>query len=156
MARPSRPWFRASKGTWYCTVDGKKVSLGVRGEENKAEASRAWHRLMAGADPTADKPEEKPKAKALPPAKPEEGPTVGEVIEQFLADCEGRIKAKTVRWYRGFLEPFRDEHGKGQASALTPVQVEAYSRQQGWADASRAGFLGTLVPSAGLNCFPWR
>src|SRR5262249_16151522 len=32
MARPTKPWFRASKNGWYVTVDGRKVSLGVRGE----------------------------------------------------------------------------------------------------------------------------
>ena len=25
------PWYRASKGTWYATADGKSVSLGVKG-----------------------------------------------------------------------------------------------------------------------------
>jgi integrase len=150
MGRPSKPWFRASKGTWYCTVEGKKVSLGVRGKENHAKAIRAWHRLMAEASPEegGQAPEATPEAEPI--ARPEAEPTVGEVINAFLADCEGRIKSKTVRWYRGFLEPFAARHGEGKASALTPVQAEAYSRQQGWADASQCGFLGTLV-----SAFRW-
>jgi len=48
MARPSSPWFRKIKNTWYCTLDGKKVSLKVRGEGNEREAIKAWHRLFAG------------------------------------------------------------------------------------------------------------
>src|SRR5262245_55077273 len=47
MARPSKPWFRAIKNTWYCTIEGRKVSLGVRGKENARAAKDAWHRLMA-------------------------------------------------------------------------------------------------------------
>ncbi len=43
MPRPSKPWFRASKQTWYVTIEGKKVSLGVRGRENARAAKDAWH-----------------------------------------------------------------------------------------------------------------
>jgi integrase len=136
MARPSKHWFRGSKGTWYCTVDGKKVSLGVQGEENKAEAMKAWHQLMANG---------RPQPEPQPEPEPVKAVSVGDVLTAFLTDCEGRLKAKTVCWYRGFLEPFRATHGKEPAAALTPVQAEAYSRKEEWADASRAGFLGTLV-----------
>ena len=41
------PWYRVSKGTWYATVNGKSLSLGVRGEGNRKEAQEAWHKLMA-------------------------------------------------------------------------------------------------------------
>ena len=44
------PWFRESKNTWYVTVNGQSVSLRVRGFLSKAEAWKAWHRLMAGGD----------------------------------------------------------------------------------------------------------
>ena len=48
MARSNEgPWYRASKDTWYLTVNGKCVSLKVRGEKNKPEATDAWHRLMS-------------------------------------------------------------------------------------------------------------
>ena len=45
MARPSKPWFRASMGTWYVKIGGKQHSLGVRGRENRSAAVAAWHRL---------------------------------------------------------------------------------------------------------------
>jgi integrase len=35
MARPQKPWFRTGKDTWYATVHGKKVSLGVKDKENE-------------------------------------------------------------------------------------------------------------------------
>jgi integrase len=130
MARPNKPWFRASKGTWYATVDGRKVSLGVQGEENFKAAHEAWHRLMAGIK------EQK--------ARPKSEPTVGEVIRQFLADCEGRMKPKTLRGYRDFLTPFVESNGRLVTSELTPPLVEAYSRRPQWSPASRAGFLGTI------------
>src|SRR5262249_2518582 len=105
MARPSKPWFRASKNTWYVTVEGEKVSLGVRGPENKAEAITAWHRLMADDRP---KPEEKAKA-----------PAVAALTKGFLDDCEGRLKPSTIQGYRHFLTPFSDQHGSLRADKVT-------------------------------------
>jgi integrase len=131
MARPSKPWFRASKGTWYCTLDGKKVSLGVHGRANRKEAEEAWHRLMAGVT------EERPSPKA--------GPTVADIIDQFLADCQDRLKSKTVQGYRDFLKPFVKQHGTLKPSDLTPTLAEAYSRRPAWSGSTRHDFLGTLA-----------
>jgi hypothetical protein len=75
MARPSKPWFGESKGTWYCTVDGKKVSLGVQGRENKKEAEQAWHRLLAGVT------EERTTPKDDGPAVTKERLTVADVLQ---------------------------------------------------------------------------
>jgi hypothetical protein len=139
MARPSKPWFRESKGTWYCTLHGRMVSLGVQGRENKKEAERAWHRLLAGVT------EERTTPKDDGPAVTKEGPTVAEVIKAFLDDIEGRGKPNTVRVYRYFLRPFRKRHGRVKASDLTPVLAEGYARKKGWSDSTRNAFLGALV-----------
>src|SRR5262245_38361760 len=111
MARPSKPWFRASKNTWYCTIEGRKVSRGVRGKENARAAKAAWHRLMA--QPREEQVEQ-------------ESGTVGSIITRFLADCLGRVKPRTLAWYEGFLTPFSEEHGHLKARALTPPLAEAY------------------------------
>jgi len=85
------PWYRASKGTWYATVEGgRKVSLGVKGEAKEAEAIKAWHRLMS--DPP------KPKPIVL---------TVQAVVDAFLADASSRLKAPTFELYRQDLEAGR-------------------------------------------------
>jgi integrase len=131
MARPSKPWYRAGKGTWYCTIDGKKTSLGVQGRENKRAAEEAWHRLMAGI--TAEK------------TKPKAEPNVREIIGAFLADCEGRVKPKTLYDYRTFLDPFSERHGGLVPTELTPTLAEAYSRKPGWSDTTRHDFLGVLA-----------
>jgi hypothetical protein len=133
MARPSKPWFRASKNTWYITLDGKKVSLGVQGEENKAAALKAWHNLMANGKPT---PEPKVEAKAEI--------TVAELLTAFLADAEGRLKPGTVQVYKGWLRPFSEQHGNVKADTLTPALAEAYSRKPRWTQSSRHSFLASL------------
>jgi integrase len=136
MAKQSRPWYRASKATWYITVEGKKVSLGVRGQESEAEAIAAWHRLMANGEGQK--------------AKQPEVVTVGEVIVAFLGDAGGRVKAKTIEWYAEFLNPFATRFGNGRASALTAHQAENYARKPTWSDSTRHDFLGVLV-----SVFKW-
>jgi integrase len=131
MAKPSKPWFRASKGSWYATVGGRKLSLGVRGRENAKAAKEAWHRLMANGPKATQKP------------KPE--PTVAEVIDAYLSDAESRVKPETLRGYRKFLRPFSAEHGQLPASALTPTICESWSRQPQWSADTRNDILGTLV-----------
>lgn len=137
MAKPSKPWFRESKQTWYCTLDGRKCSLGVKGRENEAEAVKSWHKVMSGLQ----------EAKAKP--KPE--PSVAEVLTAFLADVEGRgVKPNTIRAYRYFLLPFSEKHGKVKASALTTTVAERYARKPEWSDTSRNDFLGAIA-----TAFKW-
>jgi len=93
------PWYRASKGTWYATVEGgRKVSLGVKGEAKEAEAIKAWHRLMS--DPPKPKPIAEPKPKPIVL-------TVQAVVDAFLADASSRLKAPTFELYRQDLEAGR-------------------------------------------------
>jgi integrase len=131
MAMPSKPWYRASKGTWYCTINGKKVSLRVRGRKNSKAAREAWHRLMAQGRQEAP--------------RPSPSPTVSEVISLYLADCEGRLKPKTVYDYKSFLDPFSQQHGGVVVTDLTPTLAESYARKPHWSDTTRHDFLGTLA-----------
>jgi integrase len=135
MARPSKPWFRASKDAWYITIDGKMVPLAVKGERNVKAAELAWHKLLAQAGTP------KPDAPPL---------TVAEAVEAFLTDAESRVKPTTMDTYRMFLLPFVNVHGKRLATALTPTVAEAYSRKPSWSADTRASFLGVLV-----NAFRW-
>src|SRR4051794_30347751 len=120
MARPSKPWFRESKGTWYATVGGKMTSLGVRGRENSKEAHDAWHRLMANGSP-------QPPQDIQPKSEPKVEPTVAVVLDSFLADADGRVKRNTLRVYRYFFKVFRGtEYVQLKASELTPTQCEGF------------------------------
>jgi integrase len=130
MAMPSKPWYRASKGTWYCTVNGKKVSLRVRGRKNSKAAREAWHQLMA--EGKQDAP------------RPPRNPTVSEVLSLYLADCGGRLKPKTLYDYKWFLDPFSQQHGGIEVADLTPTLAESYARKPQWSDTTRHDFLGTL------------
>src|SRR5271157_3281906 len=146
MARQSKPWFRVSKNTWYITLNGRKLSLGVRGEENHKQAFTAWHRLM-GELPleTPQKPRQTP---STPPAEPQaevKPASVQDVITAFLADAEGRMTPGCLRNYRISLLPFADRHGTRDAESLTVSEAEAYARKPEWSASYRNGMLGSLV-----------
>src|SRR5262249_14231060 len=136
MARPSKPWYRASKDSWYVTVNGKKLSLGVRGQENMLAAITAWDRLMAGLDPRSRGEEANGKTEREK-KESDGGPTVRDVFTGFLADCQGRVKTNTLRGYRDFLDPFQLAHGKKLAKDLTPTVAEGYSRKSEWSPSTR-------------------
>jgi integrase len=134
MPMRARAWFRTSKNAWYATVDGRKVALGVKGRENKAEARKAWHRLMA------DGPKPKPQPKTEPKAA-----TLRAVIDGFLADAEARVSAECLRNYRKHLLPFKAKHGHRPAVSLTVAEAESYARRPEWSPSYRNGILGSLV-----------
>lgn len=127
--RTAHPWFRDSKNTWYATIDGKKISLKVKGKGNEAEAWKAYHNLL-------DNGSQEAKPKAL---------TVAEVITAFLADAERRVKPITFAFYRRFLDPFAKSHGKGKIVALTLTQAEQWARKPTWSNSTRHDALGTLA-----------
>lgn len=144
MAKASRAWFRKSKNAWYCTVEGRKVSLGVKGEENEKEAVKAWHRIMAGLESPTLTPEPIQTPQVAPMVKAN-GVSVQSVITAFLEDAQDRMKPNTWRTYRLFLLPFADAHD-GRACDLTPCLCEAYARRKTeWSDSTRNGFLGALA-----------
>ncbi|WP_439625117.1 hypothetical protein [Gemmata sp.] len=46
------PWYRASKDAWYAWRDGRQISLGVKGKDNRPSALQAFYRLMSAESPT--------------------------------------------------------------------------------------------------------
>ena len=46
--RQPKPWYRPEKDCWYARVNGRRVSLGVRGKKNATQAYDAWHKVIAG------------------------------------------------------------------------------------------------------------
>jgi len=134
MARTARPWYRSSANAWYVTVNGRKVSLGIRGRENEAAAWVAWQRLTHTPPPPPVTP------------KPATQVRVAGVVAAFLADAAGRVEADTLKLYRGLLLPFSERHGETAARDLAPTTAEAYSRQQPrWNDSTRSAFLAVLA-----------
>lgn len=138
-AQVQGPWYRASKGTWYATVEGRKVSLGVKGPESRKEAVTAWHRLMA--DPPKPKPKPEPKSKPT---------TVRQVADAFLADVRLRLKPATVGRYEYDLEAFCRKLGNLPAGKL------AHQAVAGWlSEMNGSGTYKAIALRSVSACLGW-
>lgn len=129
MARTSEgPWYRAAKDRWFVWHDGRQVNLRVAGEANRADAIRAWHRLMGGDLPA------KPVRSAKPGAKPEHQPspgkqaatTVRELADLFLADARTRLKDRTVGQYAADLDLLTAKLGSKPAASVGPADLSRW------------------------------
>lgn len=130
MARPAHPWFYEAKNTWYVWLEDKKVSLGVKGKENKAEAIQAWHKLIAHGKP-------EPKTESI---------TLADLVKAFLADAESRLKPMTAKVYGFLLNPFAltKRYGTIRADKLSIALVEAYTKAKTWSQSTKHDFLAAL------------
>ena len=145
MARPGEgAWYRSGKDVWCATVDGKSVSLGVKGKQNRKAAQDAWHRLMA--NPTAVAPPSVP-AVAQPPKA---DATAAAVVDGFLADAKVRVKANTLAAYTGLLAPVREHFGTTPAATLTPTAVIRFTQRDGWGASHRHNLIGAVA-----TAFKW-
>jgi len=141
MPRIAKPWYRSAQGTWYATINGRKVNLGVRGEENEAAALSAWRLLRNDCNTPIV-----PRLYIAPAqATASQVVSVGDVIRDFLCDAAGRVAPDTLELYRTFLTPFAKQYGRQAAASLTCPVAEAYSRRATWNDSTRSAFLAVLA-----------
>jgi len=144
MARDSEgPWFRTSKNTWYITLNGRSVSLGVRGKANSKFASDAWHALMASGKSESRKPQ----ASAAIIA---DSMKVQELSDLFLADIASRLKPLTVGQYRIDLELFLTRFKNTPANSLPTVEVSRWLHGMKVGDTTKSIRLRSISA-----CFGW-
>lgn len=136
-------WYRRGKNVWCATVDGKTVSLGVKGEGNLAAAQEAWHRLMANLPPSTQ-PMTLVISPAAVPAPVTAPATVAEVVDGFLADVVVRVKANTLATYTGLLTPFKEQFAATPAPGVTPTAVIRFSQRPGWGSSHRHNLIGAI------------
>jgi len=133
------PWFRVSKGTWYCTLEGRMVSLKVTGERNRSDALTAWHRLMAGL--SEGQPNRQPEPIQTAPNK---ALSVKQLADAFLEDASARMGKACKRNYTLFLNALTVKHGSKNASAITDADIAVASNPK-WSQTYKAGFIGCIL-----------
>jgi integrase len=132
MARTPEPWYWVDRDAWYVTVDGKRHQL-AKGKANKAEARRAFHRLMAEGAPKVGRPDL----------------TVELAADLFLEHSRREHTPGTFEQHRIKLQSLCDSCGKVKASDLRPSHVSKWLVEKGWADATRRGAITSV--KAALN-----
>ena len=118
--RNGSPFFRVAKGSWYCWIDGKQTSIGVRGERSEREAVKAWRLRIASPTQTPTQTPTKPTTQTPIPTP---AFTLAAMADAFLTDAETRLKASTVRRYRDDLRVLARSFGTADATSITHQQL---------------------------------
>jgi integrase len=130
MARPSKPWFREHDGWWYVTINGEQRKL-ARGEENRDEALKEFHRLLGTDEPA--------------PARI----SVAKCFDLFLDRC--KRETESFDWYKFLLEPAARSFGRLPVHKLKVHHVSHYLDKKGYGDTSKSKVIGA-VKSALNHC----
>ena len=120
MRKFANPWFRASRGVWYVTLDGKQLNLG----SDRSAAFEEYARLIA-----------QPKLSRQAPAR-----SLPAVIDAFLCWLKPRRSAATFEWYRYRLERLARRYPTVLASQLTTAMVEDWVDEYSLSVTSRRNY----------------
>jgi integrase len=153
MGRIAHPWFRSVKNGWYVMYKGRMMSLGVKGQNNKAEAYRAWAVLLANGSVRAEHAQVAADEPVLVANRDEEQ-TVAGVIDGYLAHAAKTLHPRTVKDHRRFLLPFQTKHGPATARTVTPAFLEAYASRPTWGNTTRNLCLSSLATAFKWSGFP--
>lgn len=126
MGRPSRPYYWAARDGWYATIAGTRHRLAA-GKGAKAEATRAFHRLMAADGPG-----------------PRRDLAVAELFDLFLGHVAAHSSRGNFLQYRGKLQSFADVHGTRPVSGLRPSHMLAWLARSGWGAWTRRGAIAMV------------
>jgi integrase len=129
MARRPKPWYRRDKNSWYTTMRGKQIPLGVRDPADEAGAWAALEKLIEGTV-----------SRALAGAKGREG-TVSELIPAFLESKRPVVAARTLAGYGKFLEWLTRSFGDALPLSLDLAAVQVTALREKWSDSHRANVL---------------
>ncbi|WP_437207149.1 tyrosine-type recombinase/integrase [Planctomicrobium sp. SH664] len=130
MPKFAKPWFRASRGVWYVTLDGKQVNLGP----DQAVAFDEYARLIS-----------QPKEVRQAPAH-----SLPAVIDAFLGWLKPRRASDTFEWYRYRLERLARRYPTIGASQLTTAMVEDWVDEYSLSVTSRRNYF-----RAAKKCLKW-
>lgn len=101
MPRQPKPFFRKQTQSWYCSINGRQISLG----KSREAAFEKFHELMANRDQVKS-----------------ELTTVYEISQTYLDWCQANRKPATYQLHFHYLKSFIDSIGK----RLRPSQLRVH------------------------------
>ena len=122
MARRPEPRWYPSRGGWYVCLGGKQHRLAV-GKDAKAEAWKAYHRLML---------------EGPGPAKGDRI-TVAVLCDLLLDWTKVHREPLTYDFYRRHLQSFTDAYGSMKADEVTPGHITRWLAKSGWGSSTQHG-----------------
>jgi integrase len=135
MPRTSKPWYRASSGTWVSRVNGRLRTL-AHGRAGKAEAGRRLRDILTHVDSVGEQVDEL---------------SVGELAAKYLAWSASNVRPNTLANVRWYLERFVGWKGREHpASAITVMDVLGWAGSKPWGVNTRYTGIGIVKA-----CWAW-
>lgn len=113
-----KPWYRATRGLWYVTLDGQQINLG----SDKDAAFERYHQLMG-----------------MPAEQRLVGTSVAEILDAFLEWCKSNRAAGTYEWYLNRCQKFVNFIPRGlQVEQLKPYHLQRWiDSYKDWASGNK-------------------
>jgi integrase len=124
MGRTPKPWYRAARDAWYVELGGVQHTL-ARGRASKAEALKAFHRLMA----LEGRAEVNPRL------------TLAEAADLYLDHSQAVHKASTYAANRHRLQAVCDQFGACPVADLKPSRIERWLAGLSCSTATKRAFV---------------
>jgi site-specific recombinase XerD len=128
MGRHAKPGYYPSRNAWFINLGGRQIRLAV-GKDGKAEAWKAYHRLML----------ESPGKSA---AKVDL--TFEVLADMLLEEVKTSRAPLTFEWYRRHLQAAVLAFGSTRAAELEPRQVTRWLAGKSWGTSTRHGALTAI------------
>jgi integrase len=113
-----KPWYRATRGVWYVTLEGQQINLGP----DKEAAFEHYHQLMM-----------------TPADQRLLGETLAEILDAFLEWCKANRAIRTYEWYLNRCQQFLNFLPKGiEIAQLKPYHLQRWiDSYKGWAPGNK-------------------
>jgi len=131
MAEPPKPFFKASRGTWYLEINRRQINLGP----DEHEAWKKYFQIMA------DPPKAKPKFRKAPTG------SVVEILDKFLTWCKDNRAQETYEWYQWRLQSFARHIGtKLRADQLKHFHIDEWLQAHPeWVSGTKHGMARSVM-----------
>ena len=117
MPRQSKPFFREQTKSWYCSINGKQISLG----KSKTEAFQKFYDLMGRKDELRS-----------------DSSTVYELTQSYLDWCQKNRKPGTYNYHLLYLKSLIESTGKRlRVSELRKHHITKWLEDKPWASTSQ-------------------
>lgn len=141
MPRKGAPWFRKTRGRWFCTIGGRQHPLTTT-DPNDLAAAVAERQALVDALASAV-------AARLTPGH-QDARTVKDAVAAFLShqatrQAAGLVKAETLRCYRTALKPLVDSLGARPLAAVNGAEFEAWAARPKWSNTTRSTYLSVVL-----------
>ena len=124
MPRQSKPYFREQTQSWYCSINGKQISLG----KQKSEALKKFYELMGRKEDLQT-----------------DSITVYQLTQTYLDWCQKNKKPSTYTKHLHYLKSFVESTGKRiKVGQVRKLHLTKWFEDKTWSSTTKNDAMGVV------------